>query len=292
MVGLPGSGKSEFAEKYAKETDSVVISSDQMREQLYGDVNEQSKNNELFDIIDNAIINSLKCKQSIILDATNISRKKRINLLNKLAKIDCEKKCIIMATPYETCISSNHERERQIPDEVINRMYMKWQTPAYFEGWDDIRLVYRDEADKKKYSKPEELVLKLMEYDQKNSFHSKTLGNHLADTAAKVRSMNYEDEDLVYAALIHDIGKPYTQIYKEGDSNAHYYDHQNVGAYDCFFIDFPRYVDRLDISLLVNLHMDPYFWDSQKVMEKKQKLWGDTLFRRVMALHGADQYEH
>ena len=292
MVGLPGSGKSEFAEKYAKETDSVVISSDQMREQLYGDVNEQSRNNELFDIIDNAIINSLKCKQSIILDATNISRKKRINLLNKLAKLDCEKKCIIMATPYETCISSNHERERKIPDEVINRMYMKWQTPAYFEGWDNIQLVYRDEADKKRYSKPEELVLKLMEFDQKNSFHSKTLGNHLADTAAKVRSMNYEDEDLVYAALIHDIGKPYTQIFKDGDSNAHYYGHQNVGAYDSFFIDFPRYVDRQDISLLVNLHMDPYFWDSQKVMEKKQKLWGETLFRRVMALHGADQYEH
>ena len=37
MVGLPGSGKSEFAEKYAKETDSVVISSDQMREQYQGE---------------------------------------------------------------------------------------------------------------------------------------------------------------------------------------------------------------------------------------------------------------
>lgn len=292
MVGLPGSGKTTYANKYAEEIDALVISSDDVREQIFGDVNDQGHNSELFDIIHNMIIESLRCKQNVIFDATNIVMKHRIALLKKIKEIKCVKKCYIMATPMEDCYINNNSRERKVPNEVIENMYKRWQTPAEFEGWDEIKLIYAKESYKTEYGEPKDLVVKVVGYDQKNKHHNKSLGDHLVDTAHRVRVMRPEDEDLVFAALIHDLGKPFTQSFKDGDPNAHYYSHQNVGAYDCLFMKYPRYIDKLDVSLLVNLHMDPYSWGSEEIMEKKKKLFGEHFFSRLMVLHGADQYEH
>ena len=47
-VGLPGSGKSYWAEANKEELNAVVHSSDEIREELTGDVNEQSKNELVF----------------------------------------------------------------------------------------------------------------------------------------------------------------------------------------------------------------------------------------------------
>ena len=47
MIGLPGSGKDYFINFNKKEND-VVVSSDKLREELFGDVNDQTHNNEIF----------------------------------------------------------------------------------------------------------------------------------------------------------------------------------------------------------------------------------------------------
>ena len=39
MIGLPASGKDYYIEKYRKENE-IVVSSDEIREELFGDVND------------------------------------------------------------------------------------------------------------------------------------------------------------------------------------------------------------------------------------------------------------
>lgn len=49
LVGLPNSGKTEFAYRYRAEHEDVhVFSSDALREEMFGDVNDQTHNTELF----------------------------------------------------------------------------------------------------------------------------------------------------------------------------------------------------------------------------------------------------
>lgn len=51
MVGVQGSGKSTIAQHIRDKISSVpvhIFSSDQLREELFGNVDEQNRNNELF----------------------------------------------------------------------------------------------------------------------------------------------------------------------------------------------------------------------------------------------------
>ena len=88
MVGIQGSGKSTFAKNMK---DYVVHSSDELRKELFGSVNYQEKNNELFDELHKRIINDLKKGKNVIYDAMNISYKRRILFLEKLNNIACKK---------------------------------------------------------------------------------------------------------------------------------------------------------------------------------------------------------
>ena len=72
MIGLSGSGKSTVAEEYAKKYDAKIISSDKIREELYGDENIQGDPNDVFRIVHERIFDLLKSGFSIIYDATNL----------------------------------------------------------------------------------------------------------------------------------------------------------------------------------------------------------------------------
>lgn len=98
-----------------------------------------------------------------------------------------------------------------------------------------------------------------------------------------------------------DCGKPFTKsfINSKGEETdvAHYYQHHCCGAYNSLFFAYPDGVNRLDVSVLINLHMMPYFWEKDKehgerMRQKYQKLWGNELYNNVMKLHKADKNAH
>jgi len=55
MVGLPASGKSFVAEQLALKENATIHSSDSLRKELFGDVNVQDKNGEVFQELHNRI---------------------------------------------------------------------------------------------------------------------------------------------------------------------------------------------------------------------------------------------
>ena len=72
LVGLPGSGKSTLTKRYKE---YKVHSSDDIREELTGDVNRQDINSLVFKILHNRVKEDLLNGQSVIIDSTNISSK-------------------------------------------------------------------------------------------------------------------------------------------------------------------------------------------------------------------------
>ena len=89
LCGLPGSGKSTYCNQFKDKKDYIIVSSDSIREEL-GDINDQSRNNEVFKILHNRIKESLKNGLNVIQDSTSLSRKNRVHFLkNELNGIEC-----------------------------------------------------------------------------------------------------------------------------------------------------------------------------------------------------------
>ena len=299
LVGLPGSGKSELAKYFVNE--KHIHSSDKIREELFGDENDQNHNNEVFNELHKRIKEDLNNGIDCVYDATNISGKFRMAFLQELKNIPCCKNCIIVLAPYEECIVRCKNRERKVPAEVVQRMYLNFQPPYYHEGWDSISIyISCDDSFMATYN-IYELYKKMNKFDQKNSHHTLTLGDHCKKCAEYIHN-NYPHDTLVYdAAVIHDVGKLTTQTKLnskgEFDGNYHYYQHHCTGAYDSLLIMMALDYDDSDILYISNLiyyHMHPFMsWrDSEKAKEKTHRLIGDQMFNDIIHLHEGDLYAH
>lgn len=293
MVGLPGSGKDHFIENMLSEY--VVCSSDKIREEWYGDENIQGDNEKIFEELHKRIINNLKNGRDVVYNATNINYKKRVAFLNKIKDIDCEKECVIVATPYIQCLCQNAQRKRHVPTDVIKRMYENWNIPSYFEGWDRITIHYN--IDTVYFSDYYSLLAEMDGFDQQNPHHELDLLSHCRK--CKEYLVGKKAKYLVCeAGLLHDVGKLYTQGFVDSKGNpceiAHYFNHHNVSAYESMISLFNRYTHNsiIEICTMINYHMNPYFWKENKTHEKYKKLWGEDLYNNIMLLHEADVFAH
>jgi predicted kinase len=305
VVGLPASGKSTWAETHKDELNAVVHSSDDLRAELFGDANDQSKNTEVFEILHKRIKDDLRAGKNVIYDATNLVRKRRIAFLNELKNISCEKVCVLFATPFELCCERNFARERQVPEGAMARMYKQFETPWYSEGWDDIQIVW---ADYKGLSGFEfDIMEDLKRYknlSHDNPHHRLSISDHMI-AAYNHYIYNYDeiDDHLRWACLMHDIGKYDVKAFVNSKGEpcniAHYYSHNNVSSYKALF--YLRELcsnwtdkDILYTSLLIDLHMRPHLsWkQSEKAKEKDRRLFGDDIVRDIEILHECDLAAH
>ena len=306
MVGLAGSGKSTYANKLSKSKKIEVFSSDELRKELYGDVNFMDKNTELFTELEKRIKNTLLLGNSAIYDATNISAKKRVAFLKYIAKIPCKKICVVVYSTYEDCIRNNSNRERKVPEYVITNMMKSWNTPYYGEGWDEINVEYVTNFNSEQYSWLHYFPFSsnYMNFDQENSNHKLTLGKHCMGARIYIckninkKSANYKI--LTIASMYHDCGKPFCKSFyntkRELTEQAHYYQHENVGAYMVLEVlrmfDISK-LERLQISVLINYHMRPYFaWDSKKAYNRDLQVLGQEMIDSVKLIHDADLSAH
>ena len=98
MLGISGSGKSHQAKEIAKKEKAVIVSTDAIRKELFGDESRQKNTNHVFYEVYSRIEKALAEGRSVILDATNLDREKRIKALQKFP--DVEKECYYFDVPY------------------------------------------------------------------------------------------------------------------------------------------------------------------------------------------------
>ena len=267
LVGLPCAGKTRYANKIL-DKDTIYVN---------------GKDNTRFRQI---VKMHLKNGRNVIYDNDNLLSRKRRTFLGELEDVDCYKKCVVIATQYKQCIENG---AGYISEDIIDNAYRRWNTPYYFEGFDEIEIVYNQMSDSNN-SNLKEFPFSHVDYDQHNPHHNMTLGNHCI-AAGNYLIINNEDFPLIVAGHFHDIGKIHTQCF-DGEF-AHYRRHENVGAYEMLFFDTFFCEKSLYISLLVNLHMYPHWWSSNpnthKLHEKYKKIWTEDVYNDVMKLHEADR---
>jgi predicted kinase len=293
MVGLPASGKSTYAKEISKKENAIIHSSDELRVELFGDINECDKNGELFQELYKRIREDLKANRNVILDSTNISHKRRIAVLNEFKKFNCTKECYFIATPYEKCIEQNNLRDRKVPFGVIKEMYKSFYIPQYYEGWDKINIIWNTEG----YSFDTHELFNgqngLNYIDQENPNHTLTIGKHCMK-CSQLCEEQIDDFELNMAALYHDIGKRFTKQFKNAKGEktdiAHYYQHHLVSAYDSMF--YLKNLEEESLMQIVNYiqwHMQLFFLESEKSKTKFVNLVGQETYDKLLILHESDK---
>lgn len=146
LIGVPGSGKSTYAEELFQKSERgiALVSSDQIRKSLYGNESCQDNPKKVFSIAHQAIKDMLASGRDVIFDATNIYAKDRMDLIRKVCfevKKEIRFVAIYFDTPIETCIARQELRERKVPTKVIEKMNRQMEKPIFYEGFDIIRTI-------------------------------------------------------------------------------------------------------------------------------------------------------
>ncbi|WP_313069929.1 ATP-binding protein [Lacrimispora sp.] len=287
MIGLSASGKSTVAKKIANEDDCVIISSDSIRGEICdGGVIDQTQNDEVFRIFHKRIKDNLRSGKNVIADATNINMKARRSLLENVKSADCHKIAYIVPKSVERCIEDNIYKEYPVPHHVIQKQMMNFQIPFLEEGFDEIQI--------HRFNKEYELALtdlqiKMIGFNQNNPYHNMTLSNHCTYTGLLFAD-NY-GRDYRDAAYIHDIGKLFTQKF-DNNGVAHYYQHENVGSYYLLSNYNNLDIDEqsiLNMCFLLNYHMMPMSWDSNKSKLKWKKRFGEYKYQMLLDFNECDK---
>lgn len=289
LVGLPAVGKDTWIEKYKENhPDIIAHSSDDIREELYGDANCQKDPSLVFKIMYARTLSDLRGDRDVIYNATNIKYKDRKSILSQVKQIkDVECICKIFVAPIEVCKERNAKRERKVPDFVYDKMLRAWQTPCEWEGFDKIEVVYTAKKDNA-YS----YLRQMIGFDQKNHHHQYDLYDHCFKAAMELDSMCFDDNDLVFIGglmdtlLLHDVGKLFTQTEPDEKGDCHYYNHDNVGAYIALACGLPLFG-----SQLITYHMLPYMKDV-KGLETWKKRMGSYFVHWLDIFHICDMGGH
>ena len=290
FVGIPGSGKSYQSHILQEKTGAKLYSSDDIRANLeLADAN-RNDNAILFEQINKDIINDLKNGQDVIFDATNLNSKKRMHLLSLIPE-NTHKECFLVLRIIERCIEANENRDRTIPKEAIIQKAKSFEPPMFYEGWDTITKLYTDN-DRGIYGNPEDLINDFIDIPHDSNYHQETIGEHIEMV---LNNIDKTDKELYYSALLHDESKPFCKVFHnfkgEPTEQAHYYGHEYVSSYNCFFYNIPEEVDILNVSWLCNNHMKAHDWlknPNTKSFKRIEKLVDPNLMEKLLELGRAD----
>lgn len=275
MIGLSASGKSTYASQLENCT---YISSDKIREELsfYED---QSRNGEVFQILNKRLDTALSNGEDVVVDATNITIKSRKPIIEIGKKHKANIIGILMMCPVEVLCNNDSHREHSVGIEVIGKQLKKFEVPFIEEGFDEIKI--KHQKIDYYYRGFDNIKFEMENYNQHNPHHNLNLWEHSYKTMKNfMYGLNHNtfDIDYFYGVLFHDIGKLYVQSF---DSNgvAHYYNHENVGAYifilcviynpnRYFLTDIYKDDVLLENAFIVNYHMQPFNWNTEKAKQK------------------------
>jgi predicted kinase len=144
LIGPPASGKSTIAAQWCdREPEKVWISTDRIRENLYGDANIQGPWADIQTVVLQETQKAIAAGRSVIYDATNVRRSWRMGFLQQLQGTDwlananrVQWIAWQIETPLSTCLHRNRSRDRQVPQDIVERFY----------GWMETEEVQRSEG--------------------------------------------------------------------------------------------------------------------------------------------------
>ena len=140
LIGPPASGKTSLSKILAPMVNAKVLSTDAIREELWGDEMTQGSWREIEKILHARLKEFVSQGQSVIIDATHAKRPWRLSFTQKLYfEEQIEWIGWWIKTPHKVCLNWNKKRKKVIDEEVINQYCEEFKnkkfTPTRAEGF-------------------------------------------------------------------------------------------------------------------------------------------------------------
>lgn len=207
-IGLMGSGKSTWVKQHSQFSGGKVLSSDDIRMELYGTLNGQTvpqKNQEVFKIMQDRLKDFLDEPYTVAYyDATNLSRKRRIQLYTWAKSKGVEVIARVFLKPLDELLYINTQRHqhKQVDEDIIRDRYKKLEVPRLGVDCDSVIVdgYYRDFLD--------EINLNISK-SHDSPFHAETIEEHISLTVKHSEELEGKanTKQLVEVAKFHDLGK-------------------------------------------------------------------------------------
>lgn len=139
FIGIPGCGKSWWAEHLSKALPGQIVSPDTLRQKLFGDREIQGSWGRIWPQAAREIRPALGLGKLVIYDATNARCRYRRQTIASLRALGLQQITgIWLDLPLNVCLVRNQQRDRQVPETVIKNMYQDLQLtpPSLADGLD------------------------------------------------------------------------------------------------------------------------------------------------------------
>ena len=144
-IGLPGSGKTTWF----KRRGVTPLSSDMLRSILFDDITEQRYQGLVFSTLRSLLRARLIARMPWnYVDASNLAPHERRQWIKMAKGFGYEVHAVFFDVPIEVCLERNRKRERQVKEEVVQRMAAKLKPPSFEEGFSKITVVRVKRGDK------------------------------------------------------------------------------------------------------------------------------------------------
>lgn len=145
LIGLPGAGKSTYC-KTVKNKQDVILATDDIREELFGETFSDRIKDEVFKELINRSIRVLQKNKNLIIDTTFLNEKDYRNIfLREVSAVNKNliKKAICFNTNIEKCIDRDklREKKRFVGETIIYELSKHLVWPNNSENFDEIKFI-------------------------------------------------------------------------------------------------------------------------------------------------------
>lgn len=241
LIGISGSGKSTYANEL-KEQGCHILSSDDIREEMFGGLHKQSKEDhgKVFEELYKRVQKLQNENDSywIVIDATNLNLKRRTHLYNNLFSKDALiVNNVFFVGPYEAMARIDNRNRGDMEDvfSVVSKQFKNLQMPIAGVDCDAVKLsgqkMFQLDSDIKSFSElsmaDREGVFSRSLYNDGHDtpYHLESIPEHIDFTQRLSRKIGGPYETI---ALYHDTGKFFCKEFN--GEYAKYLNHENVSG--------------------------------------------------------------